>query len=274
MKKRILSAVVGIALILAVIFISLVYTTIFIDVFVAGVCAIAVYEFTKAIKTLNIFQMSVPSISFALVYPMLASYGMSMVIWYIYTIIMLSMMIFFHKEISFKEFSYTYSMTSVITMSLAMIIDIKALDQSHSVFYFVLSLGLPWLADAGAYFIGVFFGKHKLCPDISPKKTIEGAVGGVAVCIVTTLLIGLLFDLVIYGDGTFVDYTNLVIMSLCGSLISIIGDLSFSVIKRSYSVKDYGDIIPGHGGILDRFDSVIVFVPFMFIMVSNMPIIK
>lgn len=272
MKKRIISAAIGVSIIFAVAIIS-VYYPVLIDIFVAGVCAIAVYEFTNAVKTFKIFQMSFPSIAFALMFPMLASYDMTFIIWYFYTAIMLAMMIFFHEKISFKDFSYTYSMTSIITMSLSTIVHIKDIDTTYAAFNLLLVLGVPWFADAGAYFIGVFFGKHKLCPKISPKKTIEGAVGGVAVCIAATAAMTMIFDFLIYDDKFVVNYVNLIIMAFVGSFLSILGDLSFSVIKRSYSVKDYGDIIPGHGGILDRFDSVVFFVPFMFIMMSYMPII-
>ena len=90
-------------------------------------------------------------------------------------------------------------------------------------------------------------------------------------CIMTSCGVIFIFQWLIYNIN--VNYINVILISLCGALLSILGDLSFSVIKRSYSVKDYGDLIPGHGGILDRFDSVICFVPFLYIVLNYLPIV-
>ena len=110
-----------------------------------------------------------------------------------------------------------------------------------------------------------------MCPEISPKKTIEGAVGGIVVCILATCGIGWIFAEWIYQNVQ-VNYINLAVLSLIGSLLSIVGDLSFSIVKRTFDVKDYGNLIPGHGGVLDRFDSVVVVSPFLYIMMAYMPI--
>lgn len=273
MLKRILSGVVGISFIIAVIILSG-RIPIVIDIFAAAVCTIAVGEFANATKTLKYWQLSFPSMAFAVLYPMLMNYGMIGVISYLYTVIMLSMMIFCHKKISFKEFAYIYSMTVIITLSLSTMIQMKDMDTVHSSFYFVITLALPWLADAGAYFAGSFFGKHKLCPEISPKKTIEGAVGGTIVCVLATCGVGWLFADIIFDRTVQINYLNLAILSLIGSLLSILGDLSFSVVKRAFDIKDYGNLIPGHGGILDRFDSVVFVAPFLYIMVAYLPIMK
>ena len=270
MVKRILSGVVGISFIVSVIILSGNFPVI-IDVFVAAVCAIAVGEFANAAKILKNWQISFPSMAFAVIYPILMNYNAWLIVGYAYTAVMLSMMIFFHEKISFKEFAYIYSMTIVITLSLSTIIQMKDMDSAHPAFYFVLTLGLPWLADAGAYFAGVFLGKHKLCPTISPKKTIEGAVGGTVVCILATCGIGWIFAEFVY-QNIHVNYINLAVLSLIGSLLSILGDLSFSVIKRTFEIKDYGNLIPGHGGVLERFDSVVVVSPFLYIMMAYMPI--
>ncbi len=270
MVKRILSGVVGISFIIAVIVLSEKIPVI-IDIFVAAVCAIAVGEFANATGTLKHWQISFPSMAFAVVYPMLMNYNAMLIVGYAYTAVMLSMMIFCHQKISFREFAYIYSMSVIITVSLSTLIQMKNMDTAHPAFYFVITLALPWLADAGAYFIGVLFGKHKLCPEISPKKTIEGAVGGVLVCILATCGIGWVFAELIYKNVQ-VNYINLAVLSLIGSLLSILGDLSFSVVKRTFDVKDYGNLIPGHGGVLDRFDSVVVVSPFLYIMMAYMPI--
>lgn len=272
MAKRIISAIVGISFILLVIFLSHTWH-ILIDIFMALVCAIAVGEFVHAVGLLKKYLISIPSIAFAFCNAMLFSYGYQSIIWYIYTAIMLSAMIFFHEKLSFREVSDTYGMTIIISYGLATVISMKNLDVAHSSFYFVLALALPWLADGGAYFAGSFFGKHKLCPKISPKKTVEGVIGGVIGCVGFCCLMGYIFSAFIYKDVQSINYVNLIILSFVGSLLSVLGDLSFSLVKRTYGIKDYGNLIPGHGGVLDRFDSVVFVSPFLLISLTYLPVL-
>jgi phosphatidate cytidylyltransferase len=126
--------------------------------------------------------------------------------------------------------------------------------------YFILiAFVLAFLSDTGAYFAGLYLGKHKLAPVISPKKTVEGMIGGVLAAIVGMLLYTLVLDLAF--DFFQVNYLYAVLYGVVGSLASVFGDLSFSVIKRQCGIKDYGNLIPGHGGILDRFDSMMIVAP-------------
>lgn len=123
-----------------------------------------------------------------------------------------------------------------------------------------------WGCDTFAYITGMLIGKHRFLPYLSPKKTIEGCIGGV----VGAALLGVLYVFIIYGKivkGNIVlGYTRVAVACAIGAIISQIGDLTASAIKRDYGVKDYGDLIPGHGGILDRFDSVIFTAPCFFFM--------
>lgn len=112
-----------------------------------------------------------------------------------------------------------------------------------------------WGCDTCAYCVGVLFGKHKMAPVLSPKKSIEGAVGGV----LGAALIGVIYAVIIGSDP--IGYG---IISAAGALISMVGDLAASAIKRNQGIKDYGRLIPGHGGILDRFDSVIFTAPVIY----------
>lgn len=114
-----------------------------------------------------------------------------------------------------------------------------------------------WIADTCAYFTGRFLGRHKMAPVLSPKKTVEGAVGG----IVGSALAGILFSLIVLkGNYLF----RVAFISAVGAVISIFGDLAASAVKRDKGIKDYGTLIPGHGGILDRFDSVIFTAPVIY----------
>ncbi len=111
-------------------------------------------------------------------------------------------------------------------------------------------------ADTGGYFGGMFFGKHKLCPTLSPKKTVEGAVSGVLLGTISSIIFGLLFF-----KGHLLDC---VIIGIIGSAIAEIGDLVASAFKRKMGIKDYSNLIPGHGGVLDRVDSYLFISPFVY----------
>lgn len=121
-------------------------------------------------------------------------------------------------------------------------------------------------------FIGASFGKHKLCPKISPKKTVEGAIGGILFCDLTAIIIGLIFHFCVMPDAN-INFWALILLGVIDAPVSILGDLSFSLIKRNYGIKDYGSIFPGHGGMLDRFDSVIFTAPVLVAINQFIPFI-
>jgi phosphatidate cytidylyltransferase len=132
----------------------------------------------------------------------------------------------------------------------------------------ILCLIGAWLGDSGAYFVGRKFGKHQLSPKISPKKTVEGAVGGVVTVAVIFILFTYAYQLfcIHVRPGAVVLHPNYLLITILGiicGILGIIGDLSASIIKRSAGIKDFGNIMPGHGGLMDRFDSVLFVAPFM-----------
>lgn len=162
---------------------------------------------------------------------------------------------FHFEQVSAGFFGFFY-----VTMMLSYVYQIRAL-KGGGIFVVLLFLS-SWGNDTLAYCAGRLFGKHKMSPHLSPKKTIEGAVGGV----VGAGLLGFLYSLIV-KDMLRTDYNvSLIFTLVCmiGGLISIIGDLGASAIKRNYEIKDYGTLIPGHGGILDRFDSVIFIAPMIY----------
>ena len=127
-----------------------------------------------------------------------------------------------------------------------------------------------WGSDTCAYAVGVLIGKHKMTPKLSPKKSVEGAIGGIVGA-------ALLFTLYVYlveqhfGAARFgISTVEAAVLGAVGALVSMVGDLAASAIKRDYGIKDYGKLIPGHGGIMDRFDSVIIAAPLVFIGLSLM----
>ena len=134
-------------------------------------------------------------------------------------------------------------------------------DGAYTVWLIFIS---AWGCDTCAYLVGRAFGKHKMTPVLSPKKSVEGAIGGVA----GAGLLGLIYGLVFAGKLTefSLPWLSCLIICVFGAFLSMIGDLTASAIKRNYDVKDYGKLIPGHGGILDRFDSVIFTAPCIYIL--------
>jgi len=122
-----------------------------------------------------------------------------------------------------------------------------------------------WGSDTFAYCVGMLFGKHKMSPKLSPKKSVEGAVGGVLGAALLGALYGLFFGNVFSVQGM---PLRLALICAAGALISMVGDLAASAIKRDHNIKDYGWLIPGHGGILDRFDSVLFTAPLIWILAS------
>ncbi len=140
-------------------------------------------------------------------------------------------------------------------------------QQSHVFYIIFFALLCAWLNDTFAYFVGRKLGKHKLAPNISPKKTIEGAVGGVVITMLFNVLFFFIFDYFFFKNDT-LKVWMIIPTSILLSSISIGGDLSASVIKRNFGAKDFGTIFPGHGGIMDRFDSYSFVMPTLYAIMS------
>ena len=159
-------------------------------------------------------------------------------------------------------------MLAYIVFTMLHIVLVRYMDNGKYLIYLVL-LGACG-TDIFAYFVGVLTGKHKLCPTISPKKTIEGAIGGVFGAIICFVGFGLVMQHCFKMD---VNYVNLLILGAVSGVLSEIGDLAASMIKRQYQIKDYGHLLPGHGGIMDRLDSIIVIAPLVYYFVKYLPVL-
>ena len=174
----------------------------------------------------------------------------------IYFLLMFSEMMKDHVKMRFETLSMCFVGGLVVPYLMSSVVRILASNLGRYVI--LLPFAIACICDAGAYFIGVRFGKHKLAPVVSPNKTIEGALGGLAAGILAMLLYTFILDVPLKFD---VSYGAAVVYGIAGCLAGELGDLCFSVIKRQTGIKDYGNLIPGHGGILDRFDSMMVVGP-------------
>lgn len=274
MKTRILSSIVGITVAIGLLILGS-YFSIVIDFCLSLIASMCLYEGLSAKGLNKKFSIVIPCIAFTFLMCMFYSVKLVAPILVFGVIITLFLsMIFNHEHLEFPDLAFAFTMTALCTLGLwSMIVLYDGFKNQVGIFYMVTALATPWLADGGAYFGGSFLGKKKLCPKISPKKTVEGAVSGVIIGTLLTLIVGVIFENFIFFDGCYVNYIFLAIYGLLGALVSIVGDLSFSLIKRSCGIKDYGSLIPGHGGMLDRFDSVIFSAPLLLIFNMILPII-
>ena len=145
---------------------------------------------------------------------------------------------------------------------------VRILAGTNGRYFILLPFTIGFLSDAGAYFVGLRFGHHKLAPVVSPHKTIEGMVGGIVFAIAGAVIYGLILR---FGLQFKVNFALAILYGLLGSLAGVVGDLMFSIIKRQTGIKDYGNLIPGHGGFLDRFDSLVMVAPLVEAMLILFP---
>lgn len=266
MKTRIITAVVGIAIFIPFLIFSDTYAFPAIMSFAA---VMGVYEMLKCLKEKSLF-VGIPSYIIAVALPICARYygdeqaffNFAHKIFVAYLFYLVVIAVFSKGKKNITDMAMIYLTISFIINGLSSIILLR--DYENGEYIYLLVFLLPWISDSFAYFTGYFLGKHKLIPDVSPKKTVEGAIGGVIGCTLTLVLYGFVMSLIFVDLNA--NYIALVCVGIVLSVVSQCGDLMFSLIKRKYGIKDYGKLMPGHGGILDRFDSVIVSAPFVLMM--------
>jgi phosphatidate cytidylyltransferase len=162
--------------------------------------------------------------------------------------------VFANKTLPVTDAGLTYASCAYTVAAFTAIVYIHDFIPFGRYLYLLVFI-CAWMTDIFAYFTGRFLGKHKLIPAVSPKKTVEGAIGGIVFCVGSVALYGFILERFFISGGN-ANYVVLAISAVFMSVVSQVGDLIMSVIKRHYGIKDYGKLLPGHGGILDRFDSV------------------
>ena len=187
----------------------------------------------------------------------------------VYFLLMFGEMMKDHVKMRFETLSMCFVGGLVVPYLMSSVVRILAMNTGRYVI--LIPFIVACVCDAGAYFVGVKFGRHKLAPVVSPNKTIEGALGGITAGIVCMLLYAVILDWPLKFD---VNYGAAILYGVLGCLAGELGDLCFSVIKRQTGIKDYGNLIPGHGGVLDRFDSILAVAPLIEAMLLIMPVIE
>ncbi|MBP1581664.1 MAG: CDP-archaeol synthase [Oscillospiraceae bacterium] len=272
MKQRILSAAVG--LVVLVVVLSLFNTLVF-NAAISIIGVMAVYEFCHATKISENKGLSAAAYLVTAVVPFIPranEVDWLPVVILPYIGVLFCILLASHKTTRVEQLGLTFMISLAIPLSLTSAVYFRdTYGVTIGLFYLILALGGAWFSDTGAYFVGCAIGKHKMAPIISPKKTWEGAVGGILICGICMLLVAKLFQLAVPQFQ--VNFLLLILMAPLVSVASIIGDLSASLVKRQFGIKDFGNIMPGHGGVLDRFDSVLFTLPLIWGIVQNHPIV-
>lgn len=259
MKARVLFGVGGFVFVLLALY---VFPPVVLAIALTALCALAAYELTAATGLVKNRRVIEHCTGFPLVFGCIMYFKseatLLLIAWaaLILMIALFGVLLRHHDTVTFPEITVALFGGVVLPLLLLSLWRIFSMDGGE--FLVLLPLVAAWGSDTCALFAGMAFGKHKLAPVISPKKTVEGAIGGVVGATVLMLFVVYLFN---RFAGLDIHYSAAAIMGACGAVIGQIGDLSFSIIKRQTGIKDYGHIFPGHGGVLDRFDSVIFVAP-------------
>ena len=279
MKTRVITAVVGLALLGVVLAF---FDTALFDLVLSAVCLIAIHEVFSAMgfgkKQWYLYAVAVP---FTLLIMLTTSPAVRWLVLPVSFLVVLFFNICQIAQVQTLDFGkmagYVY-FSGVIIFCFYSLIHLKRIlpfanYRYDAVYFILLTLCFAWGGDTAAYFAGRAFGKHKLAPIVSPHKTVEGAIGGVVGSILAGMLLTAVYTMLSVSHPVISiqmrpkHYLVLLLMGAIASVLGILGDLFASAVKRQVGIKDYGTIFPGHGGILDRFDSVMFIAPFVAIAV-------
>lgn len=265
MKQRIITAAVGLIIFIPCLIFS---HTIAFEIFFAITSVLAVFELIRCCRYAGNLFVLIPSLVISVLMPFFVrkiDTGMGypaflLCVFIFYFLYIFTVSVFSKGKFPICDAALIALMTFYIIMGFTGIIYVRDLPAIGAYIFMVIFIS-SWIPDTGAYFVGVKFGKHKLIPDVSPKKTVEGAVGGLVTCVIVFIIYTLIINL---SCDVKLNLPLMILAAVILAIASMVGDLLASLIKRHYNVKDYGNILPGHGGVLDRFDSVLATSSILF----------
>lgn len=269
MKTRIITAAILVPVLLLVV---LALPKIVMALMLSAFCAVAAYELLYRTGLVRHMRLVAYTMLAAALVPVWCYFDM-VYVWGLLGVLVFVAALFAEMMASagkmpFEKVTMCLVAGLLVPYLFAAMVRIHGMEQGR--FLIMIPCILAFIPDSGAYFVGCRFGKHKLAPAISPKKSIEGAVGGVLTAIIGMLVYALVLD---FGFDRDVNYGCVLAYGIVVSLGDIFGDLMFSVIKRQTGIKDYGNLFPGHGGILDRFDSMIIVAPLTEVLLILLPVV-
>ena len=273
MKTRIITAAVAIPLLLLLLLVA--------DKWIAAAAwglllAVSVYELLFGTGLIREPRLVIYSCAMAFAVTMWSYLGAVhayfVLLTMVFMVLLFGEMMHSHVKVTFYKICMCFVAGLAVPFLLSSLIRILTMKIGRYVILipFIIAFG----SDAGAYFSGHFFGKHKMAPVLSQHKTVEGAIGGVISAMVLMIVYGLIMGLPVKALNFRVNYLNAAIYGFAGSVAGIFGDLCFSVIKRQTGIKDYGKLLPGHGGVLDRFDSMMMVGPLVEVLLFLLPVIS
>ena len=272
MKNRLLVAAVFVPLLVIIVFFLPDY------IFAAAVviiCVISSYEFLHATGHRGRERISIYSAFSAAIIPVGAYFSAGELVFPAVLLIMLCLLFIEamksfgkKKQVTFVQIAAILFGSVLIPYLLSSLIGLR--NQPGGRLFVLLPVISAFVTDAGAYFTGLMFGKKPAFPQISPKKTVEGCVGGLIAGTAAVLLYGAVIILTTLHD---INFGALALCGGAGAVFTELGDLAFSLIKREFEIKDYGRLLPGHGGILDRFDSMVFAAPVIWLIAGVIPVI-
>ncbi|MGN1034213.1 MAG: phosphatidate cytidylyltransferase [Oscillospiraceae bacterium] len=270
-KQRIISAAVGI---LAFGILLCFVNTVLFPLVVGLVCAQISCELCSVILDKKFKLIKFSNVFISVCIPLFILVGSTYYLEYLLCLLIIIAILCsmqYRKELKMERIFFAFIVSFSMSASLSTFVLIRSYfspNYNLCLLAILLVASSAWMTDTGGYFIGNAWGKHKLnCSDISPHKTKEGVAGGIAVSLCSGLVICFIFKLItpeLKFDGLL-----LTIVLLVASVLAVLGDLFASLIKRQYEIKDFGKIMPGHGGLLDRLDSLIFVIPFYYFIFCN-----
>lgn len=266
MTERIITGIILVAVFVPLLLLS---HTLFFIIAMSLLSVVAVYEMLHCLKADKILPIAIPSYFIALTFPIVARLiedKTGFAPWVI--AIIMGYLLWLNVYCVLRKGTLEYSLCSSVFMSIIYITAgftslVLLRDTENGQYIFWLVFVGAWVTDTMAYFSGMLFGKHKLIEEVSPKKTVEGAIGGTLFCGIAFSLFGYVVSLV---SDVKMSLVMLFIAGIISAIVSQFGDLSASIIKRQCGIKDYGKLFPGHGGVMDRFDSIIALAPIMLVL--------
>ena len=274
MKTRTLTALVLTLICIPVLLLSkyVVY-----PIFISLISVVAIYEIMNCLGLSKRLTLLIPASFFAAAMPIITFFmgnekiGSIAVICFVLSFLLMlyyfTLAVLARGELKFFSIAAAYVLINYLVISFTSLVALRYVPAGA--FTFVLVFIGAWSCDTFAYLFGSRFGKHKLIPEISPKKSVEGSIAGIISAILVFMLYGFIISLT---TELSVNYITLAVSGLFVSIISQIGDLIASLVKRECGIKDYGKIFPGHGGVMDRFDSVLaVSMPLLLICLAFPP---
>lgn len=254
MKSRLLVAAVGIPLILYVILWAPLEI---LKIILALLSAISGFELTKCINAHMSWRWGTAiAAGLTVLFPTFFGENLILPMLMLYSVLFFAFAVFKGGEIKWQEVATAFF--AITAFPYAFTAFLRLYDHGFHRFFLLFPLLFSFASDTGAFFAGLAFGKHKLAPKVSPKKTVEGAIGGLA----GNAIGGAIFVWIINSFlNQNISYVMIALLGVICSIVAQLGDLSFSLIKREFGIKDYGNLFLAHGGVLDRFDSVIFVAP-------------